>query len=796
MKTILAFILVTFYPLISFCQDNKIIVGGDFNYPPYSFIDENGNEAGYDVDVINSIAKITGLEIDFKFKNWDSTLTNLKTGKVDIITGIVYSAEREKVYDFSFPLHTEYYGIFAKKSTKIEDVNDLNLKKPAILIGDISNELFFKPMGLLKDFIPVNSFPEGLKLVNSNKCDYVVVPYPLGMEVINDNNLKNIELKGPPIIPIVYCLAVKEGNYELLAFLNQGIEILSRNGKLDRIYKKWVKYKRQDNQYENLFYYTLIGVLILVVIVILLFVFWYSLKVQVNKKAMQIKANEQINYLKLQEAKKEVDQANKAKSIFLSTISHEIRTPLFAVLGFTDLLNKTELSEKQADYNKKVKISGQLLLNLVNDVLDITKLEAEKIELNKNPFKIPELINEICDIERIKAQEKDIELFFDIADNVPNTLNGDKLRLSQILLNILNNSIKFTNKGEVKLLVNVENLQELETNKQINIIFSVKDTGIGMPNASLEKLFKPFEQIHNTNERKYGGTGLGLAISKQLVDLMNGEILVESTEGKGSIFNVSIPFEIFSGNIENGKTEIAKEIFKERIKVLLVEDNLFNAEIMIEQLTDANYEVTHAKSGVEAIEILKKNEFHIVLMDIEMPKMDGFETMKMINELNITEASVIAISAHNLVSEKEKAIKNGMKDYLCKPVSIQSLDKVIQKHKIKTKNDKNINSVIDYKKGLAFFENDDEKYNRALVRFAKHYKKVPNELKRLFKENPILIKDYTHNLKSAGKTIGALKLSETAKKYDEILRKNPDDFNVDNLNSLILELKNVQNIIK
>jgi len=794
MKIILTIVFPIVFLSISFSQNEKIIVGGDYNYPPYSFIDKNGKETGYDVDVINAIAEITGLDIEYNFGNWDTTLTNLKTGKIDIIASIVYSAKREKVYDFSFPLHTEYYAIFAKKSTKIKDVNDLGLKKPAILIGDISNELFFKPMGLFKDFIPVSSFPEGLKLVNNDKCDYIIVPYPLGMEAIRNNSFENIEVKGEPLIPIVYCLAVEEGNYELLAFLNQGIEILSRNGELDKIYKKWVKYKRQDDLYENLFYYTLIWVLILAVIVILLSAFWYSLKVQVNKKAKLIKANEQINYLKLQKAKKEVDQANKTKSVFLSTISHEIRTPLFAIIGFTDLLNKTNLSQKQLDYNKKVKISGQLLLNLVNDVLDITKLEAEKIELNKSPFKLSELINEVCDIESIKAHKKNIKLICNIADNVPNTIIGDKLRLSQILLNLLNNSIKFTDKGRVKLLVNVENLSDLETKNKFNIVFSVKDTGIGMPNDSLKKLFKPFEQIHNTNQRKYGGTGLGLAISKQLVELMNGEILVESTEGIGSIFNVSIPFKIFKGKIENSENITIKQKTNEEINILLVEDNDFNAEIIIEQLTDINYKITHAKSGQEAIEILKKEKFHIILMDIEMPKMDGFETMKKIKNLDVSKAPVIAISAHDLYSEKEKTIKAGMKDYLCKPISIQKLNQAILKHK--TTIPKKSETIIDYDKGLAFFENNNEKYNRALFRFVKHYENIPKKLALISKENPELIKDYTHNLKSDGKTIGALKLSETATNYDNILRKNLDDFTSENLDNLILELNNVLDIIK
>ncbi|MEN8122330.1 MAG: transporter substrate-binding domain-containing protein [Bacteroidota bacterium] len=791
MKIIITIILVAFYPLISFCQDDKIIVGGDYNYPPYSFIDENGNEAGYDVDVINAIAELTGLDIEFSFENWDSTLTKLKTGEVNIIASIVYSAEREKVYDFSFPLHTEYYGIFAKKSTTINDINDLELKIPAILEGDISNELFYKPMGLFKDYATAQSFPEAFSLVNSGKCDYVIAPYPLGMKVINDNRFKNIEVKGPPIIPSVYCLAVKQGDYELLAWINQGIEILSRNGELDRIYKKWVKYQREEDQYKTFFHYTIIGLMILAGIIVVLLLFWYSLKRQVKKKALEIKNKEHVNFLKLQKAKKKVDLANKAKSTFLSTISHEIRTPLFAVIGFADLMAKTKLSEKQSGYNKKIRTSGKLLLNLVNDILDITKMEAEKIELSLEPFNLSELINEIYDIESEIALEKNIELTCNISDDVPKIVIGDRLRLSQILLNIINNSVKFTDKGKVSLLINVENLSDYEENDKTNIIFSIKDTGIGIPLHVQDKLFKPFEQLQNTNERKYGGTGLGLAISKQLTDLMGGEIMVESNLGKGSIFNVSIQFKLFKGKLKSSEAEFGISEPKENVSVLLVEDNEFNAEILIDQLTNANFSVTHAKSGSDTIKILESNHFQIILMDIEMPGMDGFETFEKIKKLNLTQAKVIALSAHDLSSEREKAKNIGMADYLCKPVSIKILNGTIRKYLPNIQKKTYKQSAIEIEKGLAFFENDKEKYKKALLRFKKYYTVVPEKLSELFNEDFLQIKDLTHNLKNASKTIAAMNLFDQAKKYDDILRSKPDDFTIDKLETLIAELKRV-----
>ncbi|NJO89992.1 MAG: transporter substrate-binding domain-containing protein [Chloroflexia bacterium] len=227
-RSLCIFLLVFFYSTFSFGQNDTIIVTGDFDYPPFSFIDENGKATGYDIDIMNAIAEITGLKIRFELTKWDSALHQLKTGKADVVTSIVYAAEREKIYDFSFPLHTEYYGIFAKRTTKIEDINDLGGKTNAVLKGDISNELFYKPMGLTGNDTVVQSFPEAFSLINSDQCKYVIAPYSLGMEIVNDNHLSNIEVKGPPIVPSVFCYAVKQGDYELLAWINQGIEILSR----------------------------------------------------------------------------------------------------------------------------------------------------------------------------------------------------------------------------------------------------------------------------------------------------------------------------------------------------------------------------------------------------------------------------------------------------------------------------------------------------------------------------------------------------------------------------------------
>lgn len=884
MKTYLLIISFILYPLLIISQNDTIVVGGDYNYPPYSFINEDGLEAGFDVDILNAIAKECNLQIEFEFDHWDSTLQRLDRGDIDIIASIVYSASREIVYDFTFPLHTEYYAIFARKETEITDVYDLKSKKAAFLKGDISNEIFIKPMGLLSETLMVESFPEAFLKIQSGLCDYVVVPYPLGMKIIKEQKLKNIEVKGPAILPSVYCLAVKEGNSKLIAELNTGIENLRRNGELDRIYKKWIKYKREDDQYKVWFKYVLFISGGLGIIILILVVFWYSLRKQVlrkttqindtkeiyqkvfnsveevlvvmdkkgvvidanrkalelyNKKISQIRGmiytdiissnnielfekalkevesddfyfsgevtkskhketiyldvkglkislennelymivlhdvtDKKISFIKLQEAKRIVDEANSAKNIFLSTISHEIRTPLNAIIGYSSQLEKTTLTSKQSDYINKINISGNVLLSLVNDVLDITKIEAGKLDIRNEPFLIRELVNKIYNVEKFKMEEKNLDFVLEISPEIPEVLIGDELRLTQVLLNLLNNAVKFTHKGQVSFFVKKD--CENGKNNTDCIVFSIKDSGIGISSDKQKTLFEPFVQAQNNN-RKYGGTGLGLSISKKLVKLMGGDINLESEEGKGAIFNVSIPFAI--GTKKQLKAEInersgIKNHSLKGISVLLVEDNLFNAEILTEQLKEEKIDVTHAVSGKEAISHFKTGEFDIILMDIEMPEMNGFETTLKIKQINKPQIPIIALSAHSLDSEKEKAMEIGMTDYLSKPIVCKDLINEMSKHINQTIEEQK--QTVNFNEGLINFNNQEGLYRSSLLRFRDVYEKKLNELSDPTNYDTSSLQFFTHNLKSDAKMIGANELSIIAKNCDDILRKNTE----------------------
>lgn len=373
-------------------------------------------------------------------------------------------------------------------------------------------------------------------------------------------------------------------------------------------------------------------------------------------------------------AKKELEASMKIKGQFMANMSHEIRTPMNSVIGFTDLLLKTPLNPEQKQYIEAVKISGKNLLTIINDILDFSKIESGKLVLEKIKFNLSSVVSTVNELMQPKSAEKNIRLSTKIGTNIPDNLIGDPTRLNQILLNLVGNAIKFTNQGEINILVDLESDQ----NDTVGLKFSVTDTGIGIPKEKLPALFQEFNQVSNETTRKYGGTGLGLAIVKQLVELQEGTVSVQSEVNKGSTFSFHLKFKKdLNITSENGKEDESYEIGDlEGIHVLLVEDNVLNQLLAKKVLTDWKFRVEVADNGLIAVEKLKEMDFDVVLMDIQMPEMDGYEATGVIRKSlpppkNAT--PVIAMTAHALAGEAEKCISAGMNDYISKPFEQKAL---------------------------------------------------------------------------------------------------------------------------
>ena len=374
--------------------------------------------------------------------------------------------------------------------------------------------------------------------------------------------------------------------------------------------------------------------------------------------------------------KQRAEQSEKFKQQFLANMSHEIRTPMNSVMGLTNLLIKTNLDEQQKKYLNVIKRSSENLLVIINDILDLSKIEAGKMDFEKISFPIEDVLETVYHTLYYKADEKRIEFKTNLNPNVPKILIGDPTRLNQVLINIAGNAIKFTEKGRV--IVDVE-----EVNKQGNLSivrFSIIDTGIGIAPENIEKIFDSFSQATSDTTRKFGGTGLGLSISKQLVDLQGGKIEVYSVLQEGTTFSITMPFlagqESDVGAQRHSHDDVKGSELK-GIRVLLVEDNPFNQLVATDTLNDLIGDLTIdvAENGRIAVELVKNNVYDIVLMDIQMPELDGFETTRAIRLLSSpkNEIKIMAMTANVTSEEIAKCFQSGMNDYISKPFDSQDL---------------------------------------------------------------------------------------------------------------------------
>ncbi|MDD5455676.1 MAG: ATP-binding protein [Candidatus Margulisbacteria bacterium] len=388
--------------------------------------------------------------------------------------------------------------------------------------------------------------------------------------------------------------------------------------------------------------------------------------------------------INLMEAIQKVEKASKLKSEFLANMSHEIRTPINGILGMTELLKKEPFNEEQKEKLRIISISTNALLDLVNDILDLSKIEAGRLELESIPFNINNLIEEKLKMFQYTAKNKGLELMHQIQDSIPEFVKGDPARIQQIVINLVNNAIKFTKEGGITITVNILE----ENNNSLVLIFSVKDTGIGIESDKTEVIFDSFRQADGSHSRQFGGTGLGLAICKQLVTLMKGRIWVESKVNEGSEFKFTVEFTKLSPTELNElKTEIkANEEVQKKIrplKILLAEDYIINQKVAIGLLSINNHKVTLANNGKEAVDWYKKERFDIVLMDIQMPEMDGMQATTIIRELekqNNHRTPIIALTAHAIAGDREKYMESGMDDYLTKPINSEHMEQMLQKH--------------------------------------------------------------------------------------------------------------------
>ena len=394
----------------------------------------------------------------------------------------------------------------------------------------------------------------------------------------------------------------------------------------------------------------------------------------------------------LREAKAKADLASRAKSEFLANMSHEIRTPMNAIVGLSSLLSKSSpLSSKQAEFVKTLQLSAKALLGLIDDLLDIAKIEAKTVQLELIPFSVTKVVSDVYGITGIMASEKG--LTFTSVNECPGlesrTFLGDPNRLRQILMNLIGNAIKFTDQGSVAITLRAAPVSRAAQDIE-HIEISVKDTGIGIPADKLETIFEKFTQADASTTRKYGGTGLGLSLTRMMAGLMGGTVTVTSTPGAGSEFILSIPFKAIEGSVPVDVAVVAPEAPKisekivEASSILIVEDYEPNFLVASTYLEEAGFSWVSAANGVEAVDAFTSGKFLCILMDIQMPEMDGIEATRKIRALesaqSLPRTPIIGMTAHALRGDRERCFDAGMDDYLAKPFTFDELRETLKKH--------------------------------------------------------------------------------------------------------------------
>ena len=514
--------------------------------------------------------------------------------------------------------------------------------------------------------------------------------------------------------------------------------------------------------------------------------------------------------LKVVEAKcEEARQATKSKSEFLSSMSHEIRTPINAVLGMNEMILRESHDSNIVEYATNVAASGKMLLSLVNDVLDFSKIESGKMEIIPVEYQVSSVLNDLINMIRSRAEEKGLKLLFEIDENVPNFLCGDEVRIRQVVSNLLTNAVKYTDTGSITLKLDYNQ----KSHKEIELIFQVKDTGIGIKEEDVTHLFDQFMRMEEKKNRNIEGTGLGLSITKRFVDMMNGNLSVDSVYGQGSTFSVKIP-QIVVKNEPMGdfKKQYDAGVKSQKhynvsfvapgAKILVVDDNEMNLKVITGLLKQTQIQVDTATSGKECLEILGREKYNILFLDHMMPGLDGLATHRRIIAQGLGEnMPIIALTANAVSGAREMYLDYGFADYLSKPIISKDLEKILYNHlpvelikeadfaeTIKTES---INSqMLDTDKGIELCGNDKEFYREILLAYYEQGYKQIDSLNNYYNESAW--REYevlVHSIKSKYLNIGAIEFSEKARLQEQAAKLGDEDYIKNNFDGFIDEFK-------
>lgn len=792
-------------------QHPIVSIGIDPEFAPYEFIDAQGAYLGITADYLRLIEEKTGLEFDRKVvSNWTEVYELALEGKIDLLPCVGVTKERKG--DF---LLTSSYQNFQRVllsnnesvNHQFETLNEIG-DKTFLKIGVQKNSSHYQFLTSEVDtsLISYDSNEEMLLALSVNEIQLAVGNYASTRYLIKQLGLSNIQIDDVyEDVTLELCMAITNDNVKLQSILDKALSSISEEERV-AISNKWLGIE-QKADYTGIMTIGLIAT-ILVVLVIGSFTFW-NIRLR-NEIALRYEIERELVH-----AKGEAEQANQAKSMFLANMSHEIRTPMNAIIGLGQLLEQTELSVKQSDYITKINSASNHLLGIINDILDFSKIESGRLLMEVVPFSLNEIIMTLSNVVALGANKKGLELLIHHDKNIPERLLGDSLRLYQILFNLMDNAVKFTESGKIILAISLKE----EHDNLVKIQFEVTDTGIGMSDEQIANLFEAFSQADISTTRKYGGTGLGLSIVKNYITMLDGNLSIESEVNQGSTLVITIPFELDSSkpeeNIEeislDGVNNVTEKGLLEGVNLLVVEDNLINQQIAEENLTLQGANVDIANNGVEALDMIEQNHYDLILMDLQMPVMGGIDaTIEIRKKYSAEKLPIIALTADIQKNTQKKIKAVGMQAHVSKPINLSYLYRIlaevlnidvsmddVSKESFKVTEVKDPKALalsmglktFDVETGLRRLNDNSALYLKIIGQFYDSYADFSKRIVSVdYQED--LIREF-HTLKGLSASLGNEQISKNAKIMEYKLRANEitkDDFSKESAFNAVLEL--------
>lgn len=652
------------------------------DYPPFNYTDVNGELVGFNIDLAKAINQLYSNQIEISGADWLTINEMLEDGQIDGIAGAHYPGypDNQHLYTRSVinTSHSFFYNSHYKKTITLELLR--TIKEPVVALW--KNDVLVRyvlSINPAAKFVYATNYEELVYLLDDEKVTCAIAQRIGGMYHVKTHQKDYIKTTNHRILERNMGFMLSPNSVELAAIINNATEVLLSNGEYQRIYDKWLaEYDKESNGLRDYWRYIILISAIVGFIILLLIVINRILQARVRRKTQDLQHQLDLNseiMKELSRQKNKAEESDKMKSAFLANMSHEIRTPMNGILGFAELL-KTQAYSKEEEFQfiNIIQQSGDRMLNTINNIIDISKIESGNEEAQINKIDIAQIISDLNDFFIVEATEKGIDLRIEADVTAPSqNFYSDTYKLTSILTNLIKNAIKFTSKGYVKIRYS------LSTTK---LKITVCDTGIGIAPEKQKAIFDYFVQADHSHSSGYEGSGLGLSITRGYIKLLNGEISVSSTPGKGSSFTFVLP------NLKAVRTPMESTITEAQavqvdfnrfddLNIVIAEDDEISFNFLGHILSDISGSLKRVKNGVDVIKIVRENpDTDVILMDIKLPKLNGFEATKRIRTFN-KDVYIIAQTAYAQENYKEEALAAGCNNFIVKPIDKNQLKMIL-----------------------------------------------------------------------------------------------------------------------